>query len=86
MKIRAIAGTLIEQPDQRRSPLPPQVQEHLSTFLAILEKLERVTPANSADGGPSGSADEEEAEFRTWADLREYQMDFARKGGLMGMS
>jgi hypothetical protein len=89
MKIRSIAGTLVQQdkPDQRGSPLPTQAQAYLLAFLEILEKLERVTPA--ADGSEHGDAQagvDDEADLRAWADLREYQMEFARNGGLLGLS
>ncbi|GIZ48809.1 hypothetical protein CKM354_001185600 [Cercospora kikuchii] len=85
MKIRSIASTLLETPDQRKGPLAMQAQEYLSAFLKILMKLERTSPANSeADG--SSNPDDEDTELRTWADLREYQLKFAQQGGLLGLS
>jgi hypothetical protein len=89
MKIRSIAGTLVQQdkPDQRGSPLPSQAQAYLLAFLDILEKLERVSP--TTDGSEQGDAQagvDDEADLRAWADLREYQMEFARNGGLLGLS
>jgi len=80
MKIRSIAGTLLDLPEQRKSQLALQAQEYLSAFLNILMKLERVSPANS-DPEP-----DESAELRHWADLREYQTKFAQQGGLLGFS
>jgi hypothetical protein len=82
MKIRSIASTLLDLPDQRKGRLALQAQEYLSTFLNILMKLERVSPANS----DSFQNDDEGAELRHWADLREYQMKFAQQGGLLGFS
>lgn len=82
MKIRSIASTLLEVPDQRKGPLAIQAQEYLSAFLKILMRLERVSPANSDADAP----EDEESELRTWADLREFQMKFAQQGGLLGLS
>jgi len=82
MKIRSIASTLLDVPDQRKGQLALQAQEYLAAFLKILVKLERVSPANSEGSQP----EDEEAELRHWADLREYQLKFAQQGGLMGMS
>ncbi|KAK5124518.1 hypothetical protein LTR85_001735 [Meristemomyces frigidus] len=82
MKIRAIASTLLDSPDQRKGQLALQTQDYLSAFLKILMKLERVSPANSDPDQP----EDEEAELRNWADLRDYQMKFAQQGGLLGMS
>jgi hypothetical protein len=82
MKIRSIASTLLDLPDQRKGQLALQAQEYLSAFLNILMKLERVSPANSESGQP----EDEATELRHWADLREYQMKFAQQGGLLGFS
>ena len=81
MKIRSIASTLLDSPDQRKGQLALQAQEYLSAFLKILMKLERVSPANSDPDQPEN----EEVELRHWADLREYQLRFAQQGGLLGM-
>ena len=45
-------------------------------------RLERVSPANS----DPEQAEDEEGELRAWADLREYQLKFAREGGVLGLS
>lgn len=82
MKIRSIASTLLDMPEQRKGQLAIQAQEYLHAFLNILMKLERVSPANSDPEAP----EDEASELRHWADLREYQMKFAQQGGLMGFS
>jgi hypothetical protein len=82
MKIRSIASTLLDMPDQRKGQLATEAQEYLSAFLKILMRLERVSPANSDPDQP----EDDEAELRSWADLREYQMKFAQQGGVFGLS
>lgn len=82
MKIRSIASTLLDMPEQRKGPLALQAQEYLHVFLNILMKLERVSPASSDPDAP----EDEASELRHWADLREYQMKFAQQGGLLGFS
>lgn len=82
MKIRSIASTLLNVPEQRRGQLATQAQDYLTAFLKILMRLERVSPANSDLDQP----EDEEAELRSWADLRELQMKFAQQGGLLGLS
>ena len=82
MKIRSIASTLLDVPDQRKGQVALQAQEYLAAFLNILMKLERVSPANSDPDHP----EDEDAELRHWADLREYQTKFAQQGGLLGFS
>lgn len=82
MKIRSIASTLLDMPEQRKGQLAIQAQEYLHVFLNILMKLERVSPANSDPDAP----EDEASELRHWADLREYQMKFAQQGGLLGFS
>lgn len=82
MKIRVIASTLLEMPDQRKGQVALQAQEYLAAFLDILVKLERVSPANSDPDHP----EDEDAQLRHWADLRDYQMKFAQQGGLLGLS
>ena len=82
MKIRSIASTLLDMPEQRKGQLAIQAQEYLHVFLNILMKLERVSPANSDPDTP----EDEASELRHWADLREYQMKFAQQGGLLGFS
>ncbi|KAK5168870.1 uncharacterized protein LTR77_006179 [Saxophila tyrrhenica] len=82
MKIRSIAGTLLDAPDPRRGHIPSEAQEYLNAFLKILMRLERVSPPNSDSDQP----EDDETEFRNWADLRDYQMKFAQQGGVLGLA
>ena len=82
MKFRSIASTLLDVPDQRMGQLAKEAQEYLGEFLKILIRLERVSPANSDPDQP----EDEEAELRAWADLREYLVKFAQQGGLLDLS
>ncbi|KAK5151255.1 hypothetical protein LTS14_009425 [Recurvomyces mirabilis] len=82
MKIRSIASTLLDLPEHHKGQVALQAQEYLAAFLKILMKLERASP--STDG--EEQANDEEAELRNWADLREYQLKFAQQGGLLGLS
>ena len=82
MKIRSIASTLLDAPDQRKGQLATEAQEYLSAFLKTLMRLERTSPANSDPDRPG----DEEAELRIWADLREVQLKFAQQGGLLGLT
>ena len=82
MKIRSIASTLLDMPNERKGQLAAEAQEYLSAFLKTLVRLERVSPANSDPDAPEN----DETELRNWADLREYQMRFAQQGGMLGLS
>lgn len=82
MKVRSVAGTLLDAPDERKGQLASEAREYLGAFLKILCRLERVSPANSDPEQP----EDEESELRAWADLREYQMKFAQEGGMYGLS
>ncbi|KAL6710450.1 hypothetical protein ACN47E_008498 [Coniothyrium glycines] len=84
-KIRAIASTLLEVPQERRGSVALQHQEYLYKFLDILSKLERASPHATSDPMASGALDEE-VELRLWADLREHQLKFQEQGGLFGFS
>ena len=61
------------------------LQQYLAAFLKILMRLERVSPANST-ADDSSDPEDEDAELRNWADLREYQLKFTQQGGLLGLS
>jgi hypothetical protein len=82
-KIRAIAKTLLEVPQERRGSVALQHQDYLYKFLDILSKLERVSPEGS---DPNGGALDEESELRLWADLRDHQLRFQEQGGVYGFS
>lgn len=82
MKVRSIAGMLLDAPDERKGALASEAREYLGAFLKILIRLERVSPASSDPDAP----EDEESELRVWADLREYQMRFAQQGGILGLS
>jgi hypothetical protein len=82
-KIRAIASTLLEVPQERRGSVALQHQDYLYKFLDILSKLERVSPETS---DPTGGMIDEEAELRLWADLRDHQLKFQEQGGVYGFS
>jgi hypothetical protein len=92
-KIRSIASTLLEVPKERKGSVALQHQDYLYKFLDILSKLERVSPETSSQNGSAGSGGgggggtmDEEAELRTWADLRDYQIKFQEQGGIYGFS
>lgn len=80
-KIRQIASTLIDTPQNRKGPFAVKAEEYLGRFLDVLMKLERISPGLRSDSA-DGVVDEEE-ELRNWADLREYQMRFAQAGGFL---
>ncbi|KAK4986535.1 hypothetical protein LTR66_007841 [Elasticomyces elasticus] len=84
MKVRSIASTLLDVPNKRKGQIALQSEQYLTAFLDILMKLERVSPTDDDCNQP----EDEEAELRHWADLREYQMKFAltQQGGIMGLS
>lgn len=82
MKIRSIASTLLDVPKAKKSSIASQAEQYLAAFLDILLKLER----SSAGASENGQHDEEEAELKHWADLREYQVKFAQAGGFLTMT
>ncbi|KAF7918718.1 uncharacterized protein EAE97_011813 [Botrytis byssoidea] len=81
-KIRQIASTLVDTPQNRKGPFALQTEEYLAKFLDILMKLERASPAGARSESADGVIDEEE-ELSSWADLREYQTRFAQSGGFL---
>ena len=82
MKIRSIASTLLDVPKAEQSSTASQAEQYLAAFLDILLKLER----SSAGASESGQQDDDEAELKHWADLREYQVKFAQAGGFLTMT
>lgn len=77
-KIRQIASTLMDGPQDRKGPFALRSEGYLRTFLDFLMELEKTGPRVSND---SGDVVDEEEELRAWADLREYQMRFVQAGG-----
>jgi len=84
-KIRAIASTLLEVPEERRGHVALQHRDYLYKFLDVLSKLERVSPGTSGPMKNSDSLDEE-TELRLWSDLRDHQLKFQEHGGVYGFS
>jgi hypothetical protein len=80
-KIRQIASTLLETPENRKGPMAMQGQAYLEKFLNVLMKLERISPGPLTDNRDPAEAEEEE--LRNWADLRENQMQFLKAGGFL---
>lgn len=76
-----MASTLLDVPKSRKGAVAQQAEQYLAAFLDILIKLERVNPGHDDPHNP----DDEEAELRHWADLREYQLKFAQQGGLSSL-
>ena len=83
MKIRSIASTLLDVPKSEKSSVAAQAEQYLAVFLDILLKLDRSGPGNATENGQSN---EDEAELKHWADLREYQVKFAQAGGFLTMT
>ncbi|KAF2203058.1 hypothetical protein GQ43DRAFT_454705 [Delitschia confertaspora ATCC 74209] len=81
-KIRQIASTLLEVPQERKGSVALQHQDYLYKFLDVLSKLERASPEGS---DPNGVLDDEMA-LRHWSDLKEYQIKFQEQGGIYGFS
>ncbi|KAF7876706.1 hypothetical protein EAF04_001790 [Stromatinia cepivora] len=81
-KIRQIASTLVDTPQNRKGPFALRTEEYLGKFLDILMKLERASPGAARSESADGMVDEEE-ELSNWADLREYQTRFAQSGGFL---
>lgn len=77
-----MASTLLDVPQSRKGSVAQQAEQYLSAFLEILVKLERVSPPESDPENP----EDEDAELRHWADLRQYQIKFSQQGGIAGMS
>ena len=48
-KIRQIASTLLETPENRKGPMAMRGQAYLKKFLDVLMKLERISPGPLTD-------------------------------------
>ncbi|MCJ1421575.1 hypothetical protein MMC32_007939 [Xylographa parallela] len=83
-KVRNIASTLLAAP-RIQGQLDSGVVECLNAFLQVLVKLDRVGPGSGVneEGVILGSEEDEEAELRYWADLRNNQVRFAASGGVL---
>ncbi|MCJ1399289.1 hypothetical protein MMC11_002491 [Xylographa trunciseda] len=83
-KVRNIASTLLAAP-RIQGQLDPGVAECLNAFLQVLMKLDRVGPGSglNGEGLVLGSEEDEAAELRYWADLRNNQVRFAESGGVL---
>ncbi|RYO82913.1 hypothetical protein DL766_003390 [Monosporascus sp. MC13-8B] len=80
-KIRQVASTLLDDAPERKGTVAVRAEEYLRRFVDILMGLEKT--GGSRAPGPMTAQDEEE-ELRCWANLREYQLQFAANGGFMG--
>ncbi|KAH7122907.1 hypothetical protein EDB81DRAFT_872548 [Dactylonectria macrodidyma] len=87
-KIRQVASTLLNDAPERKGPLAMKSEGALSQLINILMKLERSGasgPSAPDSGDPNQMTQEdEEEELALWADLREYQLQFAAHGGFAG--
>ncbi|MCJ1352551.1 MAG: hypothetical protein MMC33_002535 [Icmadophila ericetorum] len=85
-KIRQVASTLLDSPDNRKGrQLSDHAGDYLHKFVEVVMRLERVSPVSKDPGSTQGegvNADEEE-ELRAWADLREAQSRFVQAGGFL---
>ncbi|KAK7614556.1 hypothetical protein JOL62DRAFT_495164 [Phyllosticta paracitricarpa] len=80
-KVRQVVSTLLNAPQDRKSSVALQAEQYLHHFLEILVRLDRnVTTNQNADG-----VEDEEAELKHWADLREYQVKFTQAGGVLAI-
>ncbi|CAJ2509380.1 Uu.00g144060.m01.CDS01 [Anthostomella pinea] len=79
-KIRLVASTLLNDAPERKGPLAIKAEQDLSHFLDILMTLEK----NGA-GPVTGTVtpQDEEEELQSWANLREYQLQFLSNGGYL---
>lgn len=81
-KVRQIVSTLLNAPQDRKSSVALQAEQYLHHFLEILVRLDRVRPTNQQN---PDAPEDEEAELKHWADLREYQLKIAQAGGALSM-
>lgn len=81
-KIRQVASTLLHDAPERKGPLALKAEEYLGKFVDILMKLEKSGTVASNELGTMTPQDEDE-ELRHWANLRDYQLQFAENGGFL---
>jgi len=89
-KIRQVASTLVNDAPERKGPLAIKAEELLSRFVDILMRLEKTGPgsgvvamANTVADGGTMTAQDEEQELRSWADLEEHRLRFFQSGGFI---
>lgn len=78
-KIRQVASTLLNDAPERKGPLAVKSEEALGRLIDILIKLEQTGPGTT--GEPEMTTHDEEEELHLWANLRDYQQQFAARGG-----
>lgn len=81
-KIRQVASTLLHDAPERKGPLALKADEYLGKFVDILMKLEKSGTAAGNELGTMTPQDEDE-ELRHWANLRDYQLQFAENEGFL---
>lgn len=81
-KVRQIVSTLLNEPQDRKSSVALQAEQYLHHFLEILVRLDRARPTNPQN---PDAPEDEEAELKNWADLREYQVKIAQAGGALSL-
>lgn len=81
-KVRQIVSTLLNAPQDRKSSVALQAEQYLHHFLEILVRLDRARPTNPQN---PDAPEDEEAELKNWADLREYQLKVAQAGGALSL-
>ncbi|KAG5982384.1 hypothetical protein E4U55_001978 [Claviceps digitariae] len=81
-KIRQVASTLLNNPQDHKGPVAIKSEQALSQLIDILVKLEKTGPAAASRAADPNqmTAEDEDEELRHWADLREYQLRFAASG------
>lgn len=82
-KVRQIVSTLLNAPQDRKTSVALQAEQYLHHFLEILVRLDRVRPTNNAQN--PDVPEDEDAELKHWADLREYQLKVAQAGGVLSL-
>ncbi|KAF2088593.1 hypothetical protein K490DRAFT_39756 [Saccharata proteae CBS 121410] len=80
-KVRQIVSPLLNMPQDRKSSVAQQAEQYLHHFLDILVRLDRNTGASRSPDAP----EDEEAELKHWADLRDYQIKFTESGGILAL-
>ncbi|KAL7619632.1 hypothetical protein AAE478_010173 [Parahypoxylon ruwenzoriense] len=80
-KIRQVASTLLNNNAENKGLAVAKAEEYLGGFLDILMKLEKIGATPRAD---TMTAQDEEEELKSWANLRDFQLQFISTGGFLG--